>query len=187
MQHEHYMKRVPQAEREAWAPLLGRIVIAFGNIEHAAVSLIAAATSQTFGGRASKLPLQPRLQVLDGLLRPPSLDAPLVEHWSVALSRVEDLRRNYRNAIAHGAPVVDIYEDRSGNVTFRLSHVSARLPVKSMTFAEIAKAASACEQAHMDLAKAGMALVDDLLRRHLLPLSEPTLPRQRRACQNPAE
>lgn len=181
------MRRLPQGEREAWAPLLGRIVIAFGNIEHAAVSLTSACTSQAFAARVSKLKLQPRLRVLDELLRHESIATPLLDCWSAALSRVDELRHDYRNAIAHGAPVVNMHENEDGTFTFSLAHAAARLPLKRLTLAEVQTAADQCEQAHLDMVATATDILQNLALRRLLPIPQPTLPRPRRVCAEPGE
>jgi hypothetical protein len=59
--------------RREWPTVIGRIIIAFGNIEHAAVSLNAACASDTYGKKAATIDLEPRLIVLDELVSRPGL------------------------------------------------------------------------------------------------------------------
>ncbi|MGA8009232.1 MAG: hypothetical protein WCA24_07575 [Thiomonas sp.] len=180
------MRKVTPGENEKWATVLGRILIAFGNIEHAAVSAISACTNTVFATPVSRLDLQQRLQVLDSLLCLRPVDALLVERWREVYGRIEHLRQCYRNAIAHGAPAIHMFGDKHGKFTVRLTHASVRLPRKEhLEFEELKGAAVDCEQAHLDMAAADTEIFQELALRHLLP--EPQLPKRRRssACDCP--
>ena len=162
--------------------MVGSIVVAFGNIEHAAVSLTVACTSHAFGRRVSSLNLQRRLGVLNALLHRSDIDAALVARWEAAYAVVDGLRSRYRNAIAHGAPVVDLYEDASGEVTFRLSYASPRAPAETLTLDQLQAAADQCEQAYLEMLATGTKILQHLARRKMLPLPEPSITAPRGDC-----
>jgi hypothetical protein len=153
--------------------------MAFGNIEHAAVSLVRNCTSRPdcaegYGNRAAGMKLARRLAMLDALMREPGVAAEIASRWRNAFGEVERLRREYRNAVAHGAPVVSIYEiEDSGEVVFEFVQSTPDKPNRRAALKEIQRAAEDAEGAHVEFAAAGVAVLSDLAARGVCPLTPP--------------
>src|SRR5437879_4103356 len=90
---------------EEWAVAVGWSVIGFGNIEQFLTTMIQYFASETFADSTKKLQLSDRLRVLDGLLQSVGLTAREASRWSQIYKKIDKLREDYRNPLAHGAPL----------------------------------------------------------------------------------
>jgi hypothetical protein len=84
------------------------------------------------------------------------------------------MRKEYRNTIAHGAPMLDIYANKkTGEMVFEFSHASPRGRNRRLAFEELLKVAEDAEASHTEISAAGMAVMTEFVARNLCPLTPP--------------
>jgi DNA-binding CsgD family transcriptional regulator len=147
------------AESNDWAMAIGRSIIAFARIEHAATLLVRQCTPDAIGHRAARLDLSARLAYIDELLRYGGLTTQEERRWGHLVSKTEELREQHRTILAYGAPLPGPIEFTGRFVIIRESHGPRQ---SLLTLAQIERTAEDIEAAHAERGEA-----PDLSRREL--------------------
>lgn len=102
--------------KHEWAIEIGRIVIAFGSIEHVTMVCLRNLPADPIYDVTSHLNLGPRLDLLIAILKS-STDrsaTPLLQLFEAAKKLAED-----RNAVVHNPLMLNVFEDGTGGYDFR--------------------------------------------------------------------
>lgn len=142
-----------------WALAVGRVMIAFGSIEHVVVACIKHIPSEPIFESASKLQFSQRVALLLEVLSVREAD---VFVRLVGLLRQAVTLAHTRNLLAHNPLTLQIYESE-GEYTFK--HVIASLKKETViTLPEVKRCAESAEQLASDLYTASKAVFQRLDR-----------------------
>lgn len=156
-----------------WALALGRSIIAFARVEHAASLLIRQCTSDALGRKMARLDLSARLAIFDELLRGGGLTAPERRLWRRARKRVDALRVKYSTILAYGTPLPGPIEFSGDSVILRGSDTSPRRADNLLTLPQVELAAEDIAAAHAEFVRAVTEILARLVDEGRLPLPTP--------------
>jgi hypothetical protein len=169
-----------------WAMALGRSIMAFARVEHAATLLIRQCTSDALGRKLARLDLCARLAFFDELLRGGGLTAPEGRLWRRARKRVDTLRAKYSTILAYGTPLPGPIEFSGDSVILRGSDTSPRRADNMLTLPQVELAAEDIAAAHAEFVKVVTEILTRLVDEGRLPLATVTVNVQRRARRTTA-
>ena len=169
------------AESDEWAMAMGRSIIAFARVEHAATVLVRYCTPDALGYKAARLDLSARLAYFDKLLRGCGLTTQEEPRWRRIYEKIDGLRAKYRTILAYRAPLPGPIEFTGNLVIVRVSHTSRRHFESLLTLPQIELAAGHIAAAHVEFVQAATEILTRLVAEGRLPLSAPpALPRRAR-------
>ena len=173
------------AESNDWALAIGRSIIAFARIEHAATLLIRQCTPDAIGHRAARLDLSTRLAYIDRLLRHGGLTTQEERRWGQCYRRIDALQAQCRTILAYGAPLAGPLEFTG---KFLIARASDSPQQSLLTLARIEQTAEEIEAAHAELVQTATEVLTRLAAEDRLPLSvaPTTLGWRRNADSSPA-
>lgn len=96
--------------KDKWAPLIGRFVLAFGDIESFIYSMQTRMVDETVLKHTQRLSLDQRIKFVHDLLLNCDMDEVIAQKFIDAITKVENLRKQ-RNLIAHNPLFLVFYED----------------------------------------------------------------------------
>jgi len=164
-------RRCGIAESNDWAMAIGRSIIAFARIEHAATLVVRQCTTDAVGHRAARLDLSARLAYIDKLLRYGGLTTQEERRWWPIYRKIDGLWAQHRTILAYGAPLPGPIEFTGRFVIVRQS----RGPQQSLlTLADIQWAAEDIGTAHAEFVRVATEIVTRLVAEDRLPLSAPS-------------
>jgi hypothetical protein len=155
---------------EEWATAIGWCAIHFGDIEHFVQTIIENLASEKLAESIKKLYLSERLKVLDGLLQSVGLTETESEHWSAIYRKLEKLKKDYRNPLAHGAPLPFIFLTQENQIVTGVHHVTHRNPQKDLTLAQVQSAAKEARAAHEKFQETLLQILVRLQREERIPI-----------------
>jgi hypothetical protein len=161
-----------------WAMALGRSIIAFARVEHAATLLIRQCTSDALGRKMARLDLSTRLAFLDELLGGGGLTAPERRLWRRARKRVDTLRAKYSTILAYGTPLPGPIEFSGDSVILRGSDTSPRRADSLLTLPRVELASEDIVAAHAEFVQAVTEILTRLVDEGRLPLATRTVKRR---------
>lgn len=131
-----------------WATEIGRIVIAFGSIEHVTMLCLQQIPRDPIYKATSEFNLAPRLKLLLAVLEGnPDPDAGLLAQL---LGDAKKLAED-RNLIVHNPLMLDVYEDSDGGYQFRSAIHSLKNAEKHLTLADLVTVREKAERLTTDL------------------------------------
>jgi len=169
------MRKIRRVEESSeWPIAVGRVVIAFGHVEHLTSALIKTCVKKRAGAKAAKWDLYKRLLCLNRLLRQKGLPRPLTTRWGRAYRAVQTMRRKYRNTLAHGAPgpVIEFNDDEIIH-SIRLS--TPKSAKERLSIDQVLLVAEDIEGMRVELSQAAMEILTVLVARRVFPLPLPAL------------
>jgi hypothetical protein len=162
------------AQSDNWATAIGRSIIAFARIEHAATLLVRQCTPDAVGHRAARLDLSARLAYIDRLLCDSGLTTQEGRRWSHIFRKIEALREQHRTILAYGAPLPGPIEFTGRFVIVREAHGPRQ---SLLTLAQIEQAAEEIGAVHAEFVQAATEILTRLAAEDRLPLpAAPTTP-----------
>ena len=186
---EHAVDRVPQglfalaadalmlnrgagvASSDEWAAVVGRCVLAFARVEHAATLLMRQCTSDLLGRKMAGLDLVRRLATFDKLLRGCGLTKLEQRLWRRVHKKIDALQAKYRTILAYGTRLPGPIEFTGDSVIVRVSHRTGRRSDSLLTLPQIELAAEDIAATRVEFVQTVTDIVARLLAEHRLPLS----------------
>jgi hypothetical protein len=159
------------AASDEWAAAVGRCVLAFARVEHAATLLIRQCTSDALGRKMARLDLVRRLACLDKLLRGGGLTMPEARRWRQVHKKINALQARYRTILAFGTPLPGPIEFTGDSVIVRASHSRGPRSDGLLTLPQIELAAEDIGATRVQFVQTVTAILARLLAEHRLPLS----------------
>ena len=161
------------AQSNDWATAIGRSIIAFARIEHAATLLVRQCTPDAVGHRAARLDLSARLVYIDKLLHG-GLTTQEEPRWRHILRKIAALQEQHRTILAYGAPLRGPIEFTGRFVIIREAHGPRQ---SLLTLAQIEQAAEDIGAVHAEFVEAATEILTRLVAEDRLPLpAAPTTP-----------
>lgn len=134
--------------KHEWASEIGRIVIAFGSIEHVTMLCLRQLPRNPIYPATSHLNLVPRLDLLMAVLTGSSdPDATRL----AALFREARCLADDRNLILHNPLMLEVYEDNKGNHGFQHAIQSVRRAEKRLSLVDLIEIRETAERLATDL------------------------------------
>jgi hypothetical protein len=156
---------------DGWAAAVGRSIIAFARVEHAATLLIRQCTSDALGRRLARLDLISRLAYFDKLVRSCGLTKVEQRLWRRVHKKIEALRAKYRTILAYGTALPGPIEFTGDSVIVRSAHPGRRRTESLLTLPQVELAAEDIGAAHVEFVESVTAILARLVAEHRLPLS----------------
>lgn len=147
---------------DEWATAIGWCAIHFGNIEHFTQTVLVYLASEQLAESVKRLYLSDRLRVLDAFLQSFGLTQWEAARWSAIYKQVEKLKDDYRNPLAHGAPLPFIFEQMDGRIVSGVQHSTHRNPARTLTLEQIQAAAEDIRAAHIEFDQTLLEIVTRL-------------------------
>ncbi|MEE1948526.1 hypothetical protein V0R48_06040 [Pseudomonas alcaligenes] len=134
--------------KHEWAGEIGRIVIAFGNIEHITMLCLNQLPNDPIYPATSHLNLAPRLELLVAVLRGSTDIA--AEKLGQLLTEAKALAEE-RNLVVHNPLVLDVYQDSDGGYKFEHTIQSLRRVEKRLALRDLESIRERAERLATDL------------------------------------
>ncbi len=150
--------------RNRWALAVGRLILAFGDIEWVSLQCLHALPRDSVYGSLATLPLGRRIALLCEILgaRPDLGEA--AETLSDLFGRAEELSR-VRNLVAHNPTAFGVYHDESTGRIHLVDEISSsKNPNRALTYEELSSAASEAESLASALSEAFYQIPGSLRR-----------------------
>jgi hypothetical protein len=163
-------RRYGIAESNDWATAIGRSIIAFARIEHAATLLVRQCTPDAVGHSAARLDLLARLAYIDKLLRCSGLTTQEERRWGHVCRKIDGLQAQHRTILAYGAALPGPIEFTGRFVIIREAHGPRQ---SLLALAQIERAAEDIAAAHAEFVQAATEILTRLVAEDRLPLSAP--------------
>jgi hypothetical protein len=148
----------PQHE---WAGEIGRVVIAFGSIEHVTMLCLRQLPRDSISSATRHFNLGPRLEQVLAILggsADPDAQA-LSELFRTAKKLADD-----RNAIVHNPLMLEVYEDGDGGHEFKQAIYLMRKAEKSMSFENLVDVREKAERLATDLYRVAAPILERCYR-----------------------
>jgi hypothetical protein len=142
-----------------WATEIGRVFIAFGNIEYITHQCMCTVPRDTICAVTSKMMLGPRIDLLQAILAP--LHQGHAMRLALLLQRAKELSER-RNIIAHNPLGLDLYVTEKGEKTFCESIRSLRNSEKVLAFSQLIELRFQTEALVIELTDAKDGLIEEL-------------------------
>jgi hypothetical protein len=147
----------PVDPKHEWAGEIGRIVIAFGSIEHITMLCLKQLPNDPIYPATSHLNLVPRLELLAAVLRG-STDAD-AEKLRQLLTEAKALAED-RNLVVHNPLVLEVYEDRDGGYEFEHAIQSLRRAERRLALRDLVSIRERAERLATDLYGAASPMLE---------------------------
>jgi hypothetical protein len=134
--------------KHEWASEIGRMVIAFGSIEHVTMMCLRQLPRDPIYSATSHLNLVPRLDLLMAVLNGSS--DPDAAHLAQLFGEARRLAED-RNLILHNPLMLDVYEDNEGNYELQHAIQSVRRAEKQLSLVDIVGIRETAERLATDL------------------------------------
>jgi hypothetical protein len=140
-----------------WATEIGRLVIAFGSIEHVTMMCLRQLPRDPIYKATSRLHLAPRIDLLCAILSESDLEAD--KRLLEGFQRARDLA-DKRNLIVHNPLILDVYKHDGGSRLIKKSIKSLRSSDKHVTFSDLRLARNEAEALAVELYAAAAAALE---------------------------